>query len=97
MVANFRASVPKSAGLWLALLGTFGLIACSKPETVEEIQRGRLRCTEKVERRRVNNYWWEVFIDNKPFIPPGGDSNMVGQCRASRNPNVESFGRAVGR
>lgn len=88
MIAYPSAWVLRSGSFWLALLGTFGLIACSKPETVEEIQRGRLRCTEKVERRRVNNYWWEVFIDNKPFIPPGRDSNKVGQCRASRNPEV---------
>ena len=74
--------------LSLGLLFTVGLIACSKPETVDEIRRGRLRCTERVERKRVNNYWWEVFIDEKPFVPEGRDSNKVGQCQASRNRDV---------
>ena len=81
------------------LLLTVGLIACfkPKPETVDEIRRGRLRCTEMVERKRVNNYWWEVFIDEKPFVPEGRDSNKVGQCQASRNPDVERVGGSIGR
>jgi len=88
LIACTRAWVLRSGSLSLALLFTAGLIACSKPETITEIRRGRLSCTEKVERRRVNNYWWEVFIDGRPFIPEGRDSNKVGQCQASRNPNV---------
>ena len=47
----------------LGLLLTVGLIACSKPEQVDELRRGRLRCTEMVERKRVNNYCWETFIE----------------------------------
>ena len=71
----------------LALLLLVMSTGChSKPETVTEIRRGRLRCTEVVERRRVNNYWWEVFVDDRPFKLPGIDSNQVGQCQASNNP-----------
>ena len=78
------------SGCWaLALLLATGLPACVKPEAVTEIQRGPLRCTEFVERRRVNNYWWEVFVNDKPFTPDGFPSNKVGQCQASRNPEVK--------
>ena len=80
--------VLRGGSLSLGLLFTVGLIACSKAETVDEIRRGRLRCTEMVERKRVNNYWWEIFIDEKPFVPEGRDSNKVGQCQASRNRDV---------
>ena len=83
-----RARVLTSGSLLLALVFTGCLIAGSKPETVDEIRRGRLRCTEKVKRGRVNNYWWEIFIDERPFIPEGRDSNKVGQCQGSRNPKV---------
>ena len=65
------------------------LAACSRPEKVAEITRGRLRCTEMVERHRVNNYWREVFVDRKPFILSGINSNKVGQCQASNNPDAE--------
>jgi hypothetical protein len=86
----FRASTPLPKAIVLpALLLT--LAGCRKPETVTEISRGRLRCTEFVERRRVNNYWWEVFVDDKPFIIPGADSNKVGQCQASNNPQAEGL------
>jgi hypothetical protein len=64
---------------------------CHKPETVTEINRGRIRCTEFVERRRVNNYWWELFVDDKPFIIPGANSNKVGQCQASNNPQAQAL------
>ena len=67
------------------------LVGCRKPETVTEISRGRLHCTEFVERRRVNNYWWEVFVDDKPFIIPGAKSNKVGQCQASNNPQAQAL------
>ena len=67
------------------------LFACSKVEVVGELRRGRLRCTELVERRRVNNYWWEVFVDDRPFIPDNRETNKVGQCQASRNPNVKAL------
>jgi len=71
---------------WLLLL-TF--TACApKPETVTEIRRGRLHCTEMVERRRVNNYWWEVFVDDRPFNLPQINSNKAGQCQASNNPEA---------
>jgi hypothetical protein len=73
----------------LSLLLVFGLVACLKPEIVREIRRGPLRCTEFVETRHVNNYWWEVLVNDRPFIPEGGDSNKVGGCQASRNPNVK--------
>jgi hypothetical protein len=67
------------------------LWGCRKPEMVTEISRGRLRCIGLVERRRVNNYWWEVFVDGKPFIIPGADSNKVGQCQASNNPEARAL------
>jgi hypothetical protein len=38
-----------------------------------------------VERRSVNNYWWEVFVDDQPFILPGIKSHKVGQCQASNH------------
>jgi len=79
----------RGGSLSLALLATVSWVACHKPETVDEIRRGRLRCTERVERRRVNNYWWEVFVDEKPFLPEGRETNKVGQCQASRNPDLE--------
>jgi hypothetical protein len=86
----FRASarLPKTIVLTALMLT---LLGCRKPETVTEISRGRLRCTEFVERRRVNNYWWEVFVDDKPFIIPGADSNKVGQCQASNNPQTQAL------
>ena len=75
-------------GILSLVLMALGLIGCSKkPETISEIRRGRLRCIEQVERRRVNNYWWEVFVDDRPFIPDGRDTNKIGQCQASRNPD----------
>ena len=89
MFAWVSPLVFRGGSLSLALLATVGLAACHKPETVDEIRRGRLRCTERVERRRVNNYWWEVFVDEKPFLPEGRETNKVGQCQASRNPDVE--------
>ena len=89
MFAWVSTWVFRGGSLSLALLAALGLSACHKPETVDEIRRGRLRCTERVERRRVNNYWWEVFIDEKPFVPEGRETNKVGQCQASRNPDVE--------
>jgi hypothetical protein len=69
----------------LALLLLTSLTACSQRENVSELRRGRLSCQEFVERRRVNNYWWEVFFDGQPFIPEGSGSNKVGQCSASRD------------
>ena len=60
-----------------------------KIEIVDTIERGALRCIEKVERRQVNNYWWELFSNNRPFLPEHRDSNIVGSCRASRNRDVE--------
>lgn len=89
MLACLDEPIVKGAILSVALLLAVALIACVKPETVNEVRRGSLRCTEFVERRQVNNYWWEVFINDRPFIPDGGDSNKVGQCQASRNPNVK--------
>jgi hypothetical protein len=89
MFARGCACVIRVGSLSLALLLVVSLMACFKPEIVSEIRRGPFRCTEFVERRRVNNYWWEVFIDDRPFIPNGGDSNKVGQCQASHNPNVK--------
>jgi len=88
MLEYAQAWVLRCGTLSLGLLIVVGLIACSKPEQVDEIRRGRLRCTEMVERKRVNNYWWEVFIDDKPFVPEGRDSNKVGQCQASSNTDV---------
>lgn len=60
-----------------------------KVETIDSIERGTLRCVERVERRQVNNYWWELFADNRPFIPQGRESNIVGSCRTSRNPGLK--------
>ena len=80
--------VLRSGSLSLSLLLTIAATACVKPEIVGEIRRGPLRCTEFVERRHVNNYSWEVFVNDRPFIPEGRESNKVGQCQASRNPNV---------
>jgi hypothetical protein len=88
MLEYAQAWVLRCGTLSLGLLIVVGLIGCSKPEQVDELRRGRLRCVEMVERKRVNNYWWEVFIDDKPFVPEGRDSNKVGQCQASRNRDV---------
>lgn len=60
-------------------------------EIVEKTERGALTCTEMVERRRVNNYWWELFANGKPFIPEGRDTNKVGTCMISRNPAAQVF------
>ncbi|MBL8019276.1 MAG: hypothetical protein JNM27_06405 [Leptospirales bacterium] len=60
-------------------------------EVVEKTERGTIACTEMVERRRVNNYWWELSANGKPFIPPGGDSNKVGTCTISQNPAASVF------
>ncbi|MCE9599105.1 MAG: hypothetical protein K8S54_14175 [Spirochaetia bacterium] len=44
-----------------------------------------------VERRRVNNYWWELFARGKPFLPQGRDTNKVGACKISLQPTADSF------
>ena len=56
----------------LMVLGSTMFTSCSRPrpEKVEDIIRGRLRCTEFVQRRQVNNYWWEVFVDDSPSPSP---------------------------
>ena len=82
-------SFQSCTGVLALLLLATGLLGCVKPETVTEIHRGSLRCTELVERGRVNNYWWEVSVNDRPFIPEGFRSNKVGQCQASRNPDVK--------
>lgn len=83
--------LPGRLSIWLLLLVVM-LGACTRPaEKVTDIIRGRLRCTGVVERRRVNNYWWEVFVDDKPFNLPGRGDNKVGQCQASINPNSKQL------
>jgi len=75
----------------LALLPLTSQTACSHRESITELRRGRLGCQEFVERRSVNNYWWEVFFDGQPFIPEGRSTNKVGQCSASRDPQSNAL------
>lgn len=60
-------------------------------EVVEKVERGSLACTQMVERKRVNNYWWELSANGKAFVPAGRDSNKVGTCTISRNPAANVF------
>ncbi len=60
-------------------------------ERIQRIERGRLACSELVQRKQVNNYWWELEFENRPFIPDGFKTNKVGGCRASRNPEAQVF------